>query len=114
MRHAGAQAAGDERQVRVGVARFDRALLGVEVLTALQPVVLVAGAFRKQRAERFHVRRNVLGAQAGGEAAIQEAGGGVERPVQAVRKGAERLVFGREMGTELDDVETRLGEQARA
>ena len=49
VRDARAQAAGDEREVRVGVPRLDRALLGIEIVAALQPVVLVAGALRKQR-----------------------------------------------------------------
>ena len=107
----GPQAAGDERQVRVGVARLHGALLRVEVVAALEPVVLVAGAFREQRPERLDVARNVLGAEPRRQAAVEEARGRVGRPVQAVRIGGKRLVFGGEMGPQLDDVESRLGEK---
>src|SRR3954471_7382347 len=69
MRDAGPQAAGNERQVRVGVARFDRALVSVEIGAFLEPVVLVAGALGKNRAERVDVRRHVLRAEPGGQAA---------------------------------------------
>jgi hypothetical protein len=90
----GAQPAGDERQVRVGVARLVGALLGIEVEALVQAVVLVAGAFREERAEGFDVRRDPIGAQAGGQAPIQKAGGRVERPIQAIRVGAQSLVLG--------------------
>ena len=53
---------------------------------ALEPVVLVAGAFGKQRAERVDVGRDVLGAQPRRQAAIEKAGGRVRRPVEAVRE----------------------------
>jgi hypothetical protein len=47
MHHAGTQTAGDERKMGVGVARFDGALGGVEIVAALQAVVGVSGAFGK-------------------------------------------------------------------
>ena len=50
-------------------------------------------------------------AQARGEAAIEESGGGVEGPVEAARVGAERLVLGRETGPEIHDVEARPGRE---
>ena len=45
---------------------------GVQVLAPLEPVVLVAGAFGKQRAEGLDVGRNVLRAQPRRQAAIEE------------------------------------------
>src|SRR5688572_21142046 len=107
MRHAGAQAARDVRQMRIGIARLDRALLGVQIGALIETVVLVAGPFRKQRAEGVYVGRNVPGAQTRGEAAIEEAGGRVKRPVKTVRVGLEGLVLGRETRPEINDVEAR-------
>ena len=45
---AGAEAGGDERQVRIGVLRLDDALLGGELHPAIEPVVLVVGALRER------------------------------------------------------------------
>ena len=84
---------------------------GVEVVAALEPVVLVAGALREQRPEGLDVARNMFGAEPRGQAAVEEARGRVRRPVQAMRIGGKRLVFGGEMGSQLDDVESRLGEK---
>ncbi len=108
MRDARAQPAGDERQVRVGVARLDGALLGIEVVAALEAVVLVAGAFGKQRPEGVDVGRNVLCAQPRRQAAIEEA----RRSCATTSRGSadrrrQRLVFGGEPGSQVDDVETR-------
>src|SRR5688572_1995404 len=90
------QAAGDIREVRVGVARLYRALIGVQVGAPLQPIVLVAGTFRKQRAKGIDIRGDVLGAQFGRKAAIEKSCRRVKGPVEAARKLFERLMFGRE------------------
>ena len=45
-----------ESALRGSTARWRR----IEVAAALEPVVLVAGALRKKRAEGFDVRRDVL------------------------------------------------------
>ena len=108
-RDAGAQAAGHECQVRVGVLRFDGALLVAEVLAPLQLVVLVAGAFGKHRAERLDVGRHALKVQPRRDAAIEEAGRGVGRPVEALRIGGERLVLGGKSRPHLDHLEASLG-----
>ena len=72
-------------------------------------VVLVTRPFRKKSAERLDVRRDVLGAQTGGNAAIEEAGRRVRRPVKAMRIGGKRLVFGGEPGPHLHHIEARRG-----
>ena len=109
MRHARAQPlamkARCESALRGSTARCSAS----RSVAALESVVLVAGALGKQRAEGVDVGRNVLRAQARGQAAIEESGGGVKRPVEAVRIRVERLVFGREMRPEIDDVEASLG-----
>jgi hypothetical protein len=51
----------------------------------------------------------VLGAQAGSQAPIEKSRGRMRRPVETLRKGFDRLVFGGEMGTQFDDVEPRPG-----
>ena len=73
VRDAGAQAAGNEGEMRVGVPWLNRPLLGIEVLAAFQPVVLIAGAFGEDRAEGIDVGRDMLGAQPGGQTAIEES-----------------------------------------
>ena len=55
---ARAEARRDEREVRVGVPRLDRALLGRQILRRSKLVVLVAGALREHRPEDFDVRRD--------------------------------------------------------
>jgi hypothetical protein len=109
MRHAGAQAAGNEGEVRVGIARLDGALLGIEVFASFQPIVLVACTLRKDRPEGIDVRGHVLRAQSRGKAAIEEAGGGVEGPVKALGKESQRLVFRFEVVAQVDDVEPCSG-----
>ena len=108
MRDARAQPAGDEREMRVGVARLDRALHRVEIVAAIEPVVLVAGALGKERPEGVDVGGDVLRAQPRRDAAIEETGRRVGRPVQAVGITGERFVFRGEPGPQLDDVEARL------
>jgi hypothetical protein len=109
MRHAGAQAAGDERQMRIGIAGFHRPLVGVEIVAALELVVLVAGPFREQGTERIHVRRHVLLAQPRRKAPIEKASGGVGGPVENARQRAQRLMFRLEACAQIDDVEPCLG-----
>ncbi len=89
--------------------RLDRALVRVEVGAPIQLVVLVARPFRKKSAERLDVRRDVLGAQTGRNAAIEESSRRVRRPVKAVGIGGKRLVFGGEPGPHLHHIEARLG-----
>ena len=86
MRHARAQTARDEREVRIGVARFDGALGRVEILASLQPVVGVPGPLREDAAQRVDVRGHARRAEAGGEAAVEEARGGVRGPVETLGK----------------------------
>src|SRR5215216_5471013 len=81
MRHARTQPAGHERQVRVGIFRLRGALYGVEIGAAIELVVLVAGTLRKECAERVDEGGDVLFAQPRGNAAIEETGGGVRRPI---------------------------------
>ena len=104
---ARAQAAGHERQVRVGVAGLDRPLCRVEIVTALEPVVLVAGALGKQGPERLEIRRNVLRAQTRGQAAVQKARRSCGTTSTAAGIGGQRLVLGGEMSAEIDEVEPR-------
>ena len=106
VRHARPQPAGDEREMRVRVPWLDRALLGIEVPAALQPVMLVPGPLGEQRPEGFDVSRHVLCAQPGRQAPVEKAGRRVRRPVETVRKLGQRLVLGREVGAELDNVES--------
>src|SRR5262249_2989745 len=107
VRDAWTQAARDEREMRVRVARLHGALRGVEVSAALEAIVLVPRAFRKHRAERIHVRRYPRGAQPCAQAAIEKTGSGVGRPVEAVRKRREGVaVFGREPGSQINNFET--------
>jgi hypothetical protein len=94
--------------VRIGVARLDGTLFGIEVDPPLQAIMLVSGAFGKEGAEGVDVGRDVLRFQARGQGAIEEARSRVRRPVQTARVAVQRLVFGREMGSEIDDVEARL------
>ena len=105
MPHAGTQPAGDEREVRIGVLRLDCPLGGIEVVAPLQPVMLVAGAFREQPAERIDVGRDMFGTETGRETPVEKPGRRVRRPVETMRKGAQRLVLVRESRTQLDDVE---------
>ncbi len=108
MRDAGPQAARHERQVRVGVLRFAGALHRVEVGAAIEPVVLVAGTFRKDGAECLDEGGDVLFPQARRNAAIEEAGRRVRRPVQAVGVSGERLMFGGETRPQFHHVEARF------
>src|SRR5262245_50809459 len=106
MRDAGLQAAGDEGQVRVAVARLDRALRGVEVLAALEAIVRVAGALREDAAERLDVRRDATEAEARDQAPVEKAGRRVGRPVKAARIRGERFgVLAREARPQLDHLE---------
>jgi len=109
MRDARPQAARDEREMRIGVAGFHRALLGIEVAAAVQAVVLVARVLGKERAKRLQIARHRFRGQSRRQAAVEKAGGCVRRPIEAVWIGCECLVFGGKMGAELDDVESRLG-----
>src|SRR4030095_1001725 len=93
VRDARTQAPGDERQVRVRVAWLDGALCGIEITAAFEAVVRVAGAFREERAERVDVPGDALRAETRRQTAIEEARGRVERPIEAMVVGAERLVF---------------------
>jgi hypothetical protein len=61
---ARAQTAGNEGEVRVGVAWFDRALRGVQVVAPVHAVVLVACPFGEQVPQRVDITWNVLGTQA--------------------------------------------------
>ncbi len=90
VRHAGAEAGGDEREVRIGVPGLDDALLGGEFGPAIEPVVLVVGALGEDGAERIDVGSHPgLLEQPGRDAPIEEAGRGMRRPVQALRVGRQ-------------------------
>ena len=108
MRDAGAQPACHERQMRIGVLRLRGALNRVQIGAAVELIVFVAGAFREQRAERFHIRGDVLCAQPCRDASVEETSRRVGRPVQAVRILGERPVFRREPGPHLHHVEARF------
>ena len=88
-------------------------VLGIEVVASVEPVMLVPGALRKQRAKGLYVARNVLGGQPRRQASIEKARRGVRRPIQTMGKGRDCLVFGREMRPQLHQVKTRLGEQLK-
>ena len=109
MRDAGAQPAGHERQMRVGVFWLGGALDGVEVRPAIELVVLVAGTLRKDGAKCLDERGNVLFAKPRRYAAVEESGGRVRRPVQTVGVTGERFVFRGESRPHLDHIEARLG-----
>ena len=88
--------------LRHQLTRLDRALPGIQIITALEPVVLVSGAFREQRSKRLEVTRNVLRAEPRRQAPIEKARSGMRRPIQALRVGRERLVFSCKMGAQFD------------
>src|SRR5437899_482135 len=97
---------GDERQMRVAVARLDGALRGVEIAPALESIVRVAGALGKDPAQGLDVGRDATGTEARDQAAIEEAGRRVGRPVEAARKRREGVgVLAREARTQVDDLE---------
>ena len=111
MGHAGSQAPGDEGEVRVGITRLDGALPGIQIVATLQPIMFVPCALGKQRPESFQVAWNVLGGQPRGEAAIEEPGCRVRRPIKAVRKSGAHGVFGGKMGAKVNEIESRLGDK---
>ncbi len=106
--HAGAQATGHEGQMRVGVAWLYGALRRIEVAATFEPIVLVAGAFRKERSDSVNVGRNVLLFESRRQTAVEKSRRRVERPVQAVPVIGQSVVFGCELGAQIDDVESRL------
>ena len=82
---ARAQATRDERQVRVGVARLDGALGGVEIAAAFEADRARSRRLRG-RARGTHRRTgDALSAQTRRKTAIEEAGGRVKRPIEAMR-----------------------------
>src|SRR5207245_6646507 len=104
--HARPEPTGDERQMRVAVARLDGALRGVEIAPALESVVRVAGALGKDPAQGLDVGRDATGTEARDQAAIEEAGRRVGRPVEAARKRREGVgVLAREARTQIEDLE---------
>ena len=111
MGHAGPKAPGHEGQMRIRVLRLHLTLLGIEVVAAFQPVVLVSGALRKKGPEGFDVARDVLGSQPRREPSIEKTRRRVRRPIETLGKGPKGLVFGRKTGPQLHQVKTRLGEE---
>ena len=108
VRHARAQAAADEREMRVGVGRLDRTLLGRQLRTAIEIVVVIAGAFGKHSGEQIDVRTHRLRARAEprGEALRKIAGRRVQRAIQAAVVLLEHIaVSGRGLRPNIDDVE---------
>jgi hypothetical protein len=105
MRHAGAQPAGHEGEMRVGVARLDGPLLGVEVVAFVQAVVMVAGTLREDGPERVDVGRNVRGTESRCQPSVKEPRRGMERPVLTMRVRRQRIVFLCEGGSEVDNVD---------
>ena len=73
--------------------------------------MLVAGPLREQRPEGLDVARNMFSAEPRSQTAVQEARGRMGRPVQAMRICGKRLVFSGEMGSQLNDVKSRLGKK---
>jgi hypothetical protein len=111
VRDAWPQSARDEREMGVGVPWFHGPLFRAEVVAALQPIVLVAGALRKYRAERLEVTGDTIRAEARGQAPVQKSGRRMRRPVEAIRVLREGFVLRCEMGSQFDDVESRLGNE---
>jgi hypothetical protein len=107
VRDAGAQPAGHERQVRVGVARLDGALRRVEVLTALETVVLVPRAFGKERPEGLEVIGDPLGTESRGQAWLEKPCCRMAGPVERPGIVGESGVLVGELAAQIDEVETR-------
>jgi hypothetical protein len=95
--------------MRVGVARLDGALRRVQILPPFEAVVLVAGAFRKERPEGLEVRGDPLFAQPRRQPGLEKAGRRVARPVQRAGIAGERRVLVGEMTAQIDEVEPRTG-----
>ena len=107
--HAGAEPRGDEREVRVGVARLDEPLRRRQLEAALQPVVLVVGPLGEQRAERLEVRGDAgTDEEARGGRRLEEPGGRVGGPVEAPGIVVEPLALLRgEAAPKIEHVEPR-------
>ncbi len=114
MRDARAQAAGDERQVRVGVERLDRLLLIGQLRPPLQVVVLVPRALREHRPEDVDIRHDARMAliEARRHALIEVAGGGVERAAERAGVVVEdAAVSSGDDIAHVDDVDARTWDQ---
>ena len=110
VRHARAKTTGDEREVRIGVARLDGALRAGEFGPAIQAIVRVGGSLGKQLAKDVHIGTDArtLLRQSRGEALFKVAGRRVERVVQAPRKRVEGAgKCGSGAHANVDHVETR-------
>ncbi len=59
-RHTRPQPASDKRKMRVGVGGLDRTLLSGQLSAAIEIVVLIPGAFRKNGRKEIDVRPNPL------------------------------------------------------
>ncbi len=61
VRHARAEPAANECEVRIGVGRLNGLLLRAQLVTQFQLVVPIPGAFRKHRAEKLEIRPDSVG-----------------------------------------------------
>jgi hypothetical protein len=89
IRHTGAQCARHEREMRIGVQRFDGTLRGRQFRAPIDLVVGVAGTLRKHRPKHVDVRHDAVGAliEARRHALIEIARGRVKGTAQGARIG---------------------------
>ena len=73
--------------------------------------MLVAGTLWKQRSEGVDLAWNLFRPETRREAAIEKSGSRVKRPVEAVRKRGECLVFRSKARAQVYDVEPRPGRE---
>jgi hypothetical protein len=110
--HARAKPAADECEMRIGVGRLDRPLLGRQLRPAIEIVVEIARAFRKNGREEIDVRPYGLRsrAEARGEALRQISSRRVQRAIQAAVVPLEHVAIGgRGLRSNIDDVEPASG-----
>ena len=114
IRHARPQRPGHERQVRVGVAWFERPLLCGQLHPAVHLVVLVPRAFREHRPEDIDVGHDIgrVVLEAGGHTSIEITRGRVEGAAQRPRIGVEGIAESRgDDVADVDYVDPRAGRQ---